>query len=64
MRVAHDVVVRVGLKMCGRKMEEYIKSIKSEIMLFWSCLSRSALKSPSKTTALFSEERVSTRFLR
>ena len=49
MRVADDDVVRVGLKMRGRTREEYIKSRKSEMLLFWSYLSRSALKCPSKT---------------
>ena len=62
MRVADDVV-QVGLKMCGRRREEYIKSKKSEMLLIWSYLSRSALKSPSKTTVLFYEE-VSRRFVR
>ena len=66
MRVADDDVVRVGLKMCGRRREEYIKSRKSEMLLFWSYLSRSALKSlkSSETTVLFSEERVSKWFVR
>lgn len=62
-RVANAVVVRVGLKMCGRRMEEYIKSGKSEMLLFWSHLSRSPLKSPSKATVLFSEERLHKRFV-
>ena len=61
--VAVDIVP-VGLKMCGRRREECIKSRKSEMMLFLSYLSRSALKSPSKTTVLFSEERVSKSFVR
>ena len=64
MRVADDDVVRVGLKMCGRRREEYIKSRKSEMLLFWSYSSRSALKSPSTTTVLFFEERVTKRFVR
>ena len=64
MRVADDDVVRVGLKMCKRRREGYIKSRKSETLLFWSYLSRSALKPPSRTTVLFSEERVSKRFVR
>ena len=64
MRVADDVVVRVGLNMCGKRRDEYIKSRKSEMLLFWSYLSRSALKSPSKTTVLFSKKRVSKRFFR
>ena len=46
IRVADVVVVRVGLKMCGRGREEYIKSRKSKMLLFWSNLSRSALKFP------------------
>ena len=62
MGVADEV--RVGLKMSGRRREEYIKSRKSVMLLFWSYFSRSALKSPSKTTVLFSEERVSRRFVR
>ena len=41
---------------CGRRGEEYLKSRKSEMFLFWSYLSRSILKSPSKTTVFFSEE--------
>ena len=44
-------------------MEEYIKSGKSEMLLFWSHLSRSPLKSPSKATVLFSEERLPKRFV-
>ena len=64
MRVPDVAVVRVGLKMGGRRKEEYIKSRKSVMLLFWSYLSRSALKSPSKTTVLFSEEKVSRRFAR
>ena len=51
----------------GQKCEEeegYIKSRKYELLLFWSKLSRSALKSPSKTTVLFSEERLSKRFVK
>ena len=64
MRVADDFVVRVELNMCGRRRDEYIKPRKLEMLLFWSYLSRSALKSSSKTSVLFSEERVSTRFLR
>ena len=43
---------------CGRRGEEYLKSRKSEMLLFWSCLSRSILKSPSKTTVWFSEENI------
>ena len=31
IRVADVDLVRVGLKMCGRRREEYIKSIKSEM---------------------------------
>ena len=58
MRVADDDVVQVGLKMCRRRREEYIKSRKSEMLLFWSYLSRSALKSPSRTTVLFSDKSV------
>ena len=52
------------MKMCGGRRDEYIKSRKSEMLLFWSYLSRSTLKSPSTTTVLFSEERVSKRFVR
>ena len=62
MRVG-DVVVQFGLEMCGKRRKEYIKSEKSEVLLFWSYFSRSALKSQSKTIVLFSEERVSKRFV-
>ena len=54
MRVADDDVVRVGLEMCGRRRGEYIKSRKSEMLLILSYVNRSALKSPSRTTVLFS----------
>ena len=64
VRVADYVVVQVGLNMCGRRRDEYIKLKKSEMLLFGSYLSGSALKSPSKTTTLFFEERVSKRFVR
>ena len=64
MRVADDVVVQIELKSWGRRREEYIKSRNSEMLLFWSYVSRSALKSPSKTTVFFSEERVSKKFAR
>ena len=64
MRVDDVGVVRVCLKMCGRRREEYIKSTNSEMLLFWSYLSRSALKFQSKTTVLFFEERSSKRFVR
>ena len=57
MRVVDLVVVQVGLKMCGSRREEYIKSRKSKMLLFWSYLSRSAIKSASKTTVLRSAER-------
>ena len=64
MRVADDVVVRVGLKMYGRGRDVHIKSRKSQMLLFWSYLSRAELKSPSKITVLFSEKRISKRFVR
>ena len=53
MRVPDVVVVRVGLKMGGRRKEEYIKSRKSVMLLFWSYLSRSALKSLSNYSFVF-----------
>ena len=46
------------MMLCGRRGEEYLKSRKSEMLLFWLCLSRSILKSPSKTTVWFSEENI------
>ena len=49
-------MVRVGLAMCGRRKDEYIKSKKFEMSVSVSYFSRFALKSPSKTSALFSNE--------
>ena len=48
-------IVQFELKMCGSRREEYIKTRKSELLLFWSYLRISALKSP----CMFSEVRVS-----
>ena len=56
VRDADPVVVGVGLAMCGRKNNEYIKSRKFEMSVFMSYFSRFALQSSSKSSALFSNE--------
>ena len=62
IRVADAAVVRVGLATCGRRKDEYIKSRKFEMSVSISYFSRFALKSPSKTSALFSDEGFSNKF--
>lgn len=48
MRVSDVAVVKFGLEIYARRREECIKSRKPEI--FWSYLSRSALKTANKIT--------------
>ena len=49
IRVDNAVVVRVGLAMCGRRKNEYIKPRKIEMSVSMSYFSRFALKSPNKS---------------
>ena len=56
VRVADIAVVRIGLGICERTMDENIESRKLEISLLVWYFSRSALKSPSKTNVLVSRK--------
>ena len=63
--MVHDfAVTQVGLAVCGRSRFEYIILKKSEILLSLSYISKSALKSPRRTTGLFSLKMVPKRFER
>ena len=65
IRVADAAVVGgVTLAMCGRRKDKYNKSKKFEIPVPMSYFSRFALKSPSKTSVLFSYESFPYRFHR
>ena len=59
IRVVDAVVVRDGLAMCGRRKDVHVKSKKFEMSVSMSYFSSFALKSPSKTSVLFSNERFS-----
>ena len=57
VRVADIAVVRIGLEICGRTMDENIESRKLEISLLVWYFSRSTLKSPSKTNVLVTRKK-------
>ena len=61
MRVADVDIVQVWLTLCGRTRNEYTESKKFKMTVFVEYVSRSALKSSSKTNVLFSRERFSKR---
>ena len=57
-------VVQFGLVSGGRRKDEYIKSRKFKTSVSMSYFSRSALKSPSKTSVLIPNESFANRFAR
>ena len=61
---ADAAVVRVGVTMCGRRKNAFIKPKKFEMPVTVFCLSRFELKSPRKTSVLFSNESFSKRSAR